>query len=122
MSDPYKQVNKYLRAERAKRIFKFAIVPVIGLVLVLPIVLDQGVSGDPEIIEGTIAGFRSLSFDDGTHHFFVIELDEGAIATVGTSKTPPYLVGKRVILERRTSSFLGSAKYKVLEILEATSP
>lgn len=122
MSDPYKQLNKHLRAERAKRIFKIAIIPVIALGLVFPIVLDQGVSGDPEIIEGTITGFRSLSLEDGTQHYFVIKLDEGVVAIVGTYNTDPRLVGKHVILERRTTSFLGSAKYKVVKIPEATDP
>ena len=71
-----------------------------------------------ENIEGRVVDFGAYTNEQGIHSFLMVKLDTNRTVKVMYESASGFNVGKKVLLNERTTAFFGMKKYKIIKWYE----
>jgi len=81
--------------------------PFMGYFMALPKSIQQ--------IEGRIVDFGGYTNEEGIHSFLMVKLDTNKTIKVMYQPASGFNVGKKVLLNEKTTAFFGMKKYRIIK-------
>ncbi len=99
-----------------KRIEK--IVTILFLVSLPFVVYFTSLTKSVQKMEGQVVDFGAYTNEQGIHSFLMVKLDTNRTVKVMYESASGFNVGKKVLLNEKTTAFFGMKKYKIIKWYE----